>query len=376
MSEWFYARGGIIFGPVDIEDLRHLIGCGRVSGSDFVRTGGMKEWAAADTAIDLQTIREEPSLTRVIRSNQAPAEAYSSRQAERGGDGAIAASWLLILMVCGFSMIPLLGFGSWVIAAPVLFVTFILSIVAMAQGRALHGIAILLITLVGAPIFIMLGPGIGLGIIAIASGHTAYDQVRSSPAKNQTPNKSSVAPSNQPSQTQPVPTSEPATVIFLCSAGGSMIDKMGLARAAMLEEIGRLGADQSFNVVYYRNDKVEKLFPRPVPTSPENKRFAHRLVTSISTGGTSTPVAGITEALAEKGEAIYLFTDGNGTETETFERFTKTKVYLFPASKFHVIHLCSNNDPDPEATAFSQKSEEALRRIALREGTYERKSGE
>lgn len=91
----------------------------------------------------------------------------------RGPRSVVIASWVLILLVCLLSLIPVLGFGAWLIAGPVLFVTLILGIVAIARGGTVQGVLILLMSLTVAPAFIALAPFIGtlLGTGAAVLAH-------------------------------------------------------------------------------------------------------------------------------------------------------------------------------------------------------------
>ena len=90
--------------------------------------------------------------------------------------GVIIASWVMIGVSCVASMIPVLGFAVWLVAGPILLITFILGIVVLAKGGTLQGILILLASLIGAPACILVFPivssllGLG-GAAAVASAH-------------------------------------------------------------------------------------------------------------------------------------------------------------------------------------------------------------
>lgn len=92
----------------------------------------------------------------------------------------IIASWALIGLICLVSLIPFLGFGSWLIVGPVLFVTLVMGIIVLARGGTLHGLGIMFTSLIVAPVFVMVAPFatslLGLGGAAAAIGASASAQ--------------------------------------------------------------------------------------------------------------------------------------------------------------------------------------------------------
>lgn len=83
--------------------------------------------------------------------------------------GMIIASWVMIGVTCLAAMVPGIGFATWLIAAPVLLVTFILGIIALTKGATLQGILILLASLIAVPTFIMIAPLVTTGAAVAAS---------------------------------------------------------------------------------------------------------------------------------------------------------------------------------------------------------------
>src|SRR5215510_10716352 len=70
----------------------------------------------------------------------------------------IITSWVLISLVCLISMVPFLGFASWFIAGPILFIALVMGIIILCRGGTLPGLAILLTSLLVAPFFIVVAP--------------------------------------------------------------------------------------------------------------------------------------------------------------------------------------------------------------------------
>lgn len=89
--------------------------------------------------------------------------------------GAARAAWVVIIIACVLSAIPLLGFVAWFVSAPLLLAALILSIIVLARGGTLSGIVLLLVTLIAAPIFILCAPFLasflGIAGAGVAVGH-------------------------------------------------------------------------------------------------------------------------------------------------------------------------------------------------------------
>jgi len=108
------------------------------------------------------------------------------------------------------AVVPFFGFGSWLIAAPILFIAIVMGIIVLARGGTLHGIFILIISLIVAPVFILVAPFVtsllGIGGAVAALGTTS--------AATTMPSSSAVLPtsvpdvgqsSNQQQQGEPAP---------------------------------------------------------------------------------------------------------------------------------------------------------------------------
>ena len=51
----------------------------------------------------------------------------------------VVTSYVLIILTCLFSLIPAIGFITWVHGIPILLITFILGIIAITKGSPLNG---------------------------------------------------------------------------------------------------------------------------------------------------------------------------------------------------------------------------------------------
>ncbi|MFA7345901.1 MAG: DUF1318 domain-containing protein [Terrimicrobiaceae bacterium] len=115
----------------------------------------------------------------------------------------IIASWVMIGLVCLLALVPFLGFGSWLIASPVLFITLVMGIIVLARGETLPGLGILLVSLIVAPAFVLVAPFVssllGLGGAAAALG-TSMSAAEASSARRESPPS---PPSHSPATPRP-----------------------------------------------------------------------------------------------------------------------------------------------------------------------------
>ena len=85
-------------------------------------------------------------------------------------------SWIMIAGICFAALIPGIGFLTWIIGVPILLITFILGIIIISKGGTLHGVIILLMSLIFAPVFVVFAPIITtfVAVAATAEKHPTY----------------------------------------------------------------------------------------------------------------------------------------------------------------------------------------------------------
>ena len=121
------------------------------------------------------------------------AESELVQQADKRNRSLIIFSWVLIGLVCLISLVPFFGFGLWLIAGPILFIALVMGIIILARGKTLPGLAILLTSLVAAPLFIVATPfvssffGFGGRAPAIGTAAEAATQTNPSPTTQSRP---------------------------------------------------------------------------------------------------------------------------------------------------------------------------------------------
>jgi hypothetical protein len=121
---------------------------------------------------------------------QPPAPGYAApAPMQSPPTGLVIASWLMIGVTCLVSLIPGVGFLTWLIAAPILLVTFVLGIVALNKGATTQGILILLASVIAAPVFLFVAP-----ILTTTAAVTGAAATAASVAESATP---SFSPSDE-----------------------------------------------------------------------------------------------------------------------------------------------------------------------------------
>ena len=123
-------------------------------------------------AVPVQPAAQPPSVVQVV----AP-QPLSHK-------GVSLTGWTLLSLCCIASLIPGLGFGVWLIVAPVLIVTFVLGIISISRGGTLQGVLILLATLIVVPVFVFVAPILTTGaVISNAAISAAEATEKSHPSR-------------------------------------------------------------------------------------------------------------------------------------------------------------------------------------------------
>ena len=118
----------------------------------------------------VQQVRTDPPPL-VFASSQRRAEAKES-------SSAATAAWILLVFACAGSLIPGLGFGMWLIIAPILLITLVLGVLAISKGRTTSGVMIILMSLVVVPAFVAIAPFVGT-LLAVGAADGVNESVSS-----------------------------------------------------------------------------------------------------------------------------------------------------------------------------------------------------
>jgi hypothetical protein len=139
------------------------------------------------------------------------------------------------------------------------------------------------------------------------------------------------------------------TIVFICDASGSMMNKRLALNNELKKAIDKLRPIQGFNVIFFsRESKADALSSQQLlMATPDNKRKAYTYIDSTSFSGTSYVIPGLEIAFRQKPQLIYLLTDGD-FENETNDAVLKKVRELAKVTpiKINTIAFVGNADKD------------------------------
>jgi hypothetical protein len=101
-------------------------------------------------------------------------------------------------------------------------------------------------------------------------------------------------------------------IVFLCSAGASMAEKLPTLRDQLASAIGGLRPDQQFNVIFFQDGKTIAFQKDAlIAATPENVQRGKAFLEKLTARGSREAIPALTLAFAQKPELIYLMTDGD-----------------------------------------------------------------
>lgn len=169
MRYYYISADNEAAGPVDQGQLQELFRQGQITGETGIALEGSSDWIPF-RQVQFQQQPAAPARMAIPDSfSGSPAVGQAQVQSPQK---AILAGWLMIGVTCLVALIPGIGFLTWLIAAPILLVTFILGIVALNKGSTTQGIMILLASLIAAPLFLVVAP-IVTTALAVGGGAAA-----------------------------------------------------------------------------------------------------------------------------------------------------------------------------------------------------------
>jgi hypothetical protein len=173
----YVARNGQHLGQFSVEEVNRKLGDGTLSLTDLGWYEGAAGWAPLSTiagvalpAAPVAPMPPPPAPSSMpgspppapssmpgappARPIQSTAGAAMAQQPVQSYKGMAVTSWILLGLTALLSIVPVLGFGAWLLACIVVPVAFILAIVILTRGGKTQGILILVTSLVVLPVFI------------------------------------------------------------------------------------------------------------------------------------------------------------------------------------------------------------------------------
>ncbi len=100
-------------------------------------------------------------------------------------------------------------------------------------------------------------------------------------------------------------------VVFAIDASGSMVNALGPVKVEVLKAVGGMAPAQSFNVVFFQDEKAVSFDRAPVPATKANLRKLAAFLDTVTTTGTTNPIPAIEQAMRQRPEVLWLATDGD-----------------------------------------------------------------
>ena len=100
-------------------------------------------------------------------------------------------------------------------------------------------------------------------------------------------------------------------ISYVCDASGSMMNKFDGLRLELHKSIDKLVPSQSFNVIFFQEDKAASIDKGLIVANPESKRKAYDFLEKTSAHGTTDPISAMKLAFDQNPQLIYLLTDGD-----------------------------------------------------------------
>jgi len=101
------------------------------------------------------------------------------------------------------------------------------------------------------------------------------------------------------------------SVAFLCDASGSMLGKIAALKGEIDKAIMSLRPVQSFDIIFFGDNRSDSLSPHMLMATPDNKVRATEFLETVTPRGPTDPLPALELAFAEKPQLIFLLTDGD-----------------------------------------------------------------
>jgi von Willebrand factor type A domain len=124
------------------------------------------------------------------------------------------------------------------------------------------------------------------------------------------------------------------SILYLCDASGSMIEKMGTLSRELSQAIFTLRPWQRFNLIFFQDGQPMVFANALAPASAQNKQAAATFLSSITPRGRTDPIPGIRAAFGQRPTVIFLLTDGDFPDNDN----VLAEIRRLERSRHIVIH--------------------------------------
>ena len=101
------------------------------------------------------------------------------------------------------------------------------------------------------------------------------------------------------------------SVVYLCDASGSMLNKFATLRGELTKAIQGLRPVQSFGLTFFQDTHFSALSPQLLMATPANKARAMDFLDTVTPRSSTDPLPGLEAAFKQKPQLIFLLTDGD-----------------------------------------------------------------
>lgn len=99
-------------------------------------------------------------------------------------------------------------------------------------------------------------------------------------------------------------------IVYVVDASGDMIDVFDDVRGQLKKSIEKLQPSQAFNILFFRDDGIQKLEGALTMAIPANKAKAYKFIDTAFCRGSTVPLPAVQMAFGQRPELIYCFTNG------------------------------------------------------------------
>lgn len=97
-----------------------------------------------------------------------PPPATTAAQPAKRYTGFAVTSWILIILTCLFSIIPVIGFATWLFAIVVVPLTLIFAIIILNRGGKVQGIFLIIASVILMPCFLFIAPLVSTVLLGVS----------------------------------------------------------------------------------------------------------------------------------------------------------------------------------------------------------------
>jgi hypothetical protein len=137
------------------------------------------------------------------------------------------------------------------------------------------------------------------------------------------------------------------SVVYLCDASGSMLNKFATLRQELTKAIQGLRPVQSFGLTFFQDTHFSALSPQLLMATPANKARAMDFLDNVTPRSSTDPLPGLEAAFKQKPQLIFLLTDGDFPNNQAVLQRTRA-LNRTRAVRINTIAFVGEGDTDTD----------------------------